>query len=240
MKTPTSTSKIFARLFDPNAPIFFIIGAIFLQLLSNGVYDLLIDWLGDTPQVRVLLVSLSLLGLFSVVAGFWVWWKMRPRIYPDIPPDHQAQPHHGLILLTSPNPKAADNDIIAHHRTGGILSHCWLIITEHVQGSGKADDLVFRLNEQNVHAHTLLVKDANQSYMTYDAVCEAINQARGVFGYTDMVIVDITGGNKPMTAGAVMACRDNKVSMEYMVTMRDEKGNVESDAEPVPMKVRLG
>ncbi|MDP9378883.1 MAG: hypothetical protein M3Q29_01805 [Chloroflexota bacterium] len=35
------------------------------------------------------------------------------------------------------------------------------------------------------------------------------------------LIVDITGGTKPMTAGAVLACREQGVAVQYMYAQRD-------------------
>jgi hypothetical protein len=52
------------------------------------------------------------------------------------------------------------------------------------------------------------------------------------------IIVDITGGTKPMTAGAVLACRNQGLPMQYMQT-HFINGRPDPSAQPQAIKVEL-
>jgi hypothetical protein len=232
----------FRRFFDPDAPIPFLFGSLVLALVGNGVYDLLTDWLGDRPQTRLTIIIISVLLTLGVAVGISLWIRWIIRRVPQIvlPLEEKADPHPGLIMLVSPNPQAADRDTITHHLGAQTLRSCWLIVSPQVKESGKASDLISWLNERNVRAYELAIGDANQARMTYDAITQGIQEAQRAFGSPRAIIVDITGGNKPMTAGAVLACRDAGVAMEYMVTPRDRKGETMlTTGAPVPIQVRL-
>lgn len=231
-------ASFLAQFLDTRAPALFLIGSIALSVLGNAIYSLLLLWFGESFEVFIGII-IGALFILPFVA-YWLRHILERLRLPDktvIRPEEAVSPHTGVILLVSPNPAAAEWYALQHHLTQQTLRYCWLISSPEVDRIGKARDLHFRLSERNVQAYTIAVADANQALLAYEAVEQALKEARAIVGANSAIIVDITGGTKPMTAGAVLACRDYGVPIEYMVAPRDERG--EPRGMPLPMKVQL-
>jgi hypothetical protein len=205
-----------------NTPILFIVGSMFLAVLGEGFYGLLEDMFGDSWLTRLFVVSVALLVFGTVTFVFWLRARQLHHQEPPEPTGEKAEPHAGLVLLASMTPNSAEPDILAHHRQGNTLQHCWIIVSPQVKE--KAVELATKLEQQGVDAHTEDLADVNRIDQAYTAVQNAIRQARRVLKANEQVIVDITGSTKVATAGAVLACMDEGVTMEYMVTERDAAG----------------
>jgi hypothetical protein len=232
-------SDLFALFFDPRVPVLFLIGSVVLAILGNGVYDLLTALVGSTPQALVGIVISALLIFVAVTSGFWTLlrrWRM--KVTTTVPPEQRAEPHRGLILFVSKGDVAKTSEwpAIENHLVNGTLRHCWLIASP--EAEPKARDLEFRLQERNVRPHIIPVANAYQARLAYGAVGEALLQAYRETDATPM-IVDITAGTRPLAAGAVLACRDNGVPMEYMLAQYDDKGRVIEHSPSQAMKVEL-
>jgi hypothetical protein len=210
-----------------------------LAVLGNAVYASLVAYFGDRPSTFIALIisSIAIFGL--VVWGFQAALRIldghqaRPEL---VAAAQRAEAHAGLVLLVSPNPTAADPAIIEWHLQQNRLRHCWLIMSP--EATRRAADLEFRLSERNVRAYRLPIEDANVAQQTYDAVQDALRTARRLLGTTP-AIVDVTGGTKPMTVGAMLACVNAGAPVEYLVPARHPDGSVDMSAPPVPMRVEL-
>jgi hypothetical protein len=238
MKSHHRLSDLFALFFDPRVPILFILGSVVLAVVGNGVYDLLLKWRGETvPAIGGIVIS-AVLIFIVITFGFWALLRRWTRdVLTVVPSEQQAEPHAGLILSVGPDPKAAARKIIEWHMQNHTLRHCWMIVSPQVEDSQHFRDLRFWLLEHNVEPHTLRVSDPELADLSYDAVRQAVEDARRKLDGAPF-IVDITGGLKPMTAGAVLACRDFGVAMQYLKAQRDKDGKP-IPAKSRPMKVEL-
>ncbi len=226
------------RLFlETRVPVLFLIGSLALAILGNAVYELLTGVFGATPQFLIALIAGAVMIFAFVVVGFQRLLRgFKRRRGTTVEPDRQAPPHRGLILPVSPNPQAADADIIAWHQRDATLRHCWLLASPSVADSERFRDLKQNLLEQNVTPHVVLLDDVLRANQVYAKVREAINQAVPV-GDAWPLIADITGGNKVMTAGILLACLDAGVPVQYWVAPRNDRGDPLRSAESCAMQV---
>lgn len=130
----------------------------------------------------------------------------------------------------------SEEHAIAYHREHGAPRHCWMVVSPDARP--KAEQLGDELRRQHVQFYPIALEDENQVGLAYQAVRAALLQAQAILG-EQAVMVDITGGTKPMTAGAVLACLARGASMEYIVPIRHPDGTLDLKARPVPMKVSL-
>jgi|GEM_PF-764047 len=232
-------TDLFALFFDPKVPTLFIVGSIVLAVVGNGIYDLLLYWFGETASTITAIVVSATLIFVALTLGFWALIRRyRPDDATLVPPEQEAQPHAGLILTVGPNPNAAARAIIEWHLKDVTLRHCWLLVTPLVAESQHYKDLRFWLMEQNVVPHILTIADPEQVDASYAAVRQGISQADKLVGAAS-VIVDITGGLKPMTAGMVLACREAGIPMQYLKSRRDELGQpLPNSARPMMVEIQ--
>ena len=90
-----------------------------------------------------------------------------------------------------------------------------------------------------MRAEVIEIAGSNQAALAYAAVLRSVGEA-GEQAYTgDQVAVDITGGTKPMSAGAALACLEQGAVIEYLVTVRKPTGEPEPQARSQPMRISL-
>lgn len=226
------------RLFlETRVPALFLIGSLALAILGNAVYELLTAVFGATPQFLIALIASAVLIFAFVVAGFQRLLRgLKRRGGTTVAPDRQASPHPGLILPVSPNPQAADADILAWHQRAATLRHCWLLASPSVASSERFRDLKQALLERNVTPHPVLLEDELRADRVYAKVRDAINEAVPVRDAWPL-IADITGGNRVMIAGILLACLDAGVPVQYWVSPRDRRGNPLPSEESCAMEV---
>lgn len=224
-------SELFAIFFDPRVPVTFIIGSIVLAILGNAAYALLVLITGEQPQALVAIVIASLLIFVFIIFGSWAWLRRQPQRTVTMSEKQRAQPCAGLVLCVS-DPQHA-RAAITFHYSSGILRACWLITSPESQT--RANELAEWARGLGLRVTVLPVDDAFASHQSYLAVKDALHQAQRANDSLP-VIVDITGGPKPMTAGAVLACFEYNTPMQYMRTLY-ENGHPVISAEPQAMKV---
>ncbi|MEI7769216.1 MAG: hypothetical protein WCI67_04460 [Chloroflexales bacterium] len=211
-------NEFLSRFIDSRAPVLFVVGSLVLGLFSNAVYGLVLVLFGDSPWtlIGIVVAAAVILPLLYLSFRALVRAFRRPQTT-TIAEDLRVLPHPALVLLVSANKNAPERDMIVHHRQRATLRHCWLIVTPAVRALGRHEDLRYELHSHNVEAHLLDLEDARQAQGSYAQVRRAVREARALLGSEVAVIVDITGGTKPMTAGAVLACRETGAAMEYAV-----------------------
>ena len=233
MDTPR-LSDFLARFLDSRAPVLFVVGSLVLGLFSNAAYGLVLLAFGESPWTLMGIVLASAAILPLVYVSFRALVRAFGRSQrTQIEEDLRVPPHAALVLLVSANRTAPEPDMIAHHLQGAALRHCWLVVTPAVRDLGRHEDLRYTLNSRNVEAHLLEVADARQAEGTYLQVRRAVSEARALLGADAPVIVDITGGTKPMTAGAVLACRELGAAMEYAVAANPQTPGRGGPATPI-------
>jgi hypothetical protein len=84
------------------------------------------------------------------------------------------------------------------------------------------------------------VVDPDQVKDTYELVIQIANIEAPQAGLTDQdLIADITGGQKPMTAGMALACLAKNIDIQYMKGKRDERGEPDRAVPPEPIKIDI-
>jgi hypothetical protein len=237
-------TDIFEGFINPSVPLAFLFGTLVLAVFGNATYDLLLELLNpqrDTALVLRLLYlsggSLLLLGV--VVVGLWAWYNTYRRKQP--PPLTEAikltQSYPALVVFVSENPNAAEKTAIQHHLQNQTLSRLWLIVSR--EAREKAQTLTSWLRQQPngeaIQLTQLPLSDAFDIASAYSAVLDTLETADDMI---DQLIVDITAGTKQMSAGAVLACREYGVPMQYVRGTYDA-GRVQPDTPAQLMKVLL-
>jgi CRISPR-associated protein (Cas_Cas02710) len=157
----------------------------------------------------------------------------------------------GLIVFMSlykPAQATPAESAILHHwqKKSRTISHCWIICGGTSIQEGAATMLTDRLAEQReamifIYEHceypnpddrkhplslvlpSSSIDDPNHIRQVIEAIYV---EAEKKFGLAENeILLDYTGGNKSMTAGAVLAGADPDRRLEYMHTDFDEKGN---------------
>ncbi len=237
-------TDIFEMITDPRVPVLFLLGSVVLAVLGNAVYDLLME-LTAPARDNALVLRLELLStgaviaLVGIVASIWLWYRLqRRRLPPDVAPAQLLDAGYaGLILFVSERADAAERAAITYHLEMQTLRQLWLIVTR--ESREKTLDLIRWLREQpggdHVQVTQLPLTDAFDLASAYETLIGAL----ALTGQDlDHVIVDITGGTKYMSTGAVLACREYGVPMQY-VRVPFERGVPVTDAPPRLMKVVL-
>jgi hypothetical protein len=235
---PQRIRDIFALFFDPRLPLLFVVGSIVLAVLGNAIYSLLTFYTGSEPTALIGIIVSALLIFAAVVAGFRAVVRLLQRapISANIPQEDRAEPHVGLMILVSQNPTAAEQAMITFHHQRQTLKHCWLIVSPETHQ--RVQSLQYELSEKNITPHLVPISDANQALVVFDSISMALLEAQRTVP-SDQLIVDITGGTKIMTTGAVLAALHHKIALQYAVTPRDKDGNIPPNAVPTAMRVTL-
>jgi hypothetical protein len=235
---------ILTTITDPGIPLLFLLGTVLLAVLGNAAYDLALAAITPGADAGTLarlggLSAGALLLLGAVVAALWLWYNARRG--PPAPPLEPARAleagYAGLVVFVSANPSASEEAAIRHHLGAGTLRQLWLIVSGEARSN--AQRLTAWLRQQAgseaVQLTQLPLRDAFDMAAAYDAVVDALETADQL---VDQLIVDITAGTKQMSAGAVLACREYGVPMQYVLGVYRD-GRVVADAEARLMKVRL-
>lgn len=235
--------ELFPLFFDPRAPLLFLVGSLALSILGTAVYELLAQAFGVAPQTLVaILVGATAIFVFVAWSVQRLVGALQRRGGAGdtlVSEEQRAEPHAALILPVGLNREGPERNLISFHLRAGTLRHCWLIVSPEVAVSSKLADLRQWLLERNVETHLLQVSDANQADQSYTAVRDGIRAARNTRG-AEPLLVDITSGVKAMTAGMVLACRDEGVALQYLPSVRDDAGNPRVGQVTQPMKVQVG
>lgn len=191
-------------------------------------FELLHSWIGNLGT------TLTILAIFpgSVLIGGAILVSrllnrvLSPKILSG--DDDAFQPYPVLALLISPvrpGAKKTDEYAINVHIRGQTLRRCYLI---HTPGSqARADELYELYNERysGLSVHLRLAVVGNEIRPVYREMVNVVDHALGHGFAASEIIVDITGGLKPMSAGATLACADRGVAIQYIESVRNDAGD---------------
>lgn len=237
-------ADIFGMITDPGVPVLFLLGTVVLAVLGNAVYDLVMELTNPVRDeamiLRLALVSVgALVALLAVVVTIWLWFRLqRRRVAPEVAPAQLLDTGYaGLVIFVSERADAAERTAIRYHLEHATLRKLWLIVSQ--EARPKAQDLLRWVREQphgdQVQVTQLPLADAFELVSAYAVLVDALELAGADL---DQVIVDITGGTKYMSSGAVLACREYGVPMQY-VRVPFERGVPVTNAPAQLMKVKL-
>lgn len=228
--------EIFASINDPEVPALFLVGTMVFAILGNALYDLLVESLqdmfgGESALLYAVITVFAATLLFAITLILWLWFNLRRskrnRLADAVKLD-RAYP--GLIVFVSARQGGAEPAAIMHHLKAGKLRRLWLIATNEAEKKAvQLRDQVRHDANDEVQITIVPLDSAFDIPAAYRAVVQAFDQADDLL---DQVIVDITGGTKHMSAGAVLACREYGVPMQYVLgEIKDGKVDERSEGE---------
>lgn len=237
-----SWSEIFETINNPGVPVLFLLGTMIFAVLGNALYDLLVSTIqgqtGSTGDVVYVIITVfAFLALLGIVIILWFWYNLRRRRRSRLSDTVKlTQTYPVLLLFVSANPRGSEWTAIQHHFRDSKLQQLWLIAS--AEAEKKAQQLREQVQQrysQSVRISILPIASAYDIPQAYRVVTQIFEL---IVDQIDQAIVDITSGTKQMSAGAVLACREYGVPMQYVVA--DLKGGkVDEGSEGELMKVLL-
>jgi hypothetical protein len=218
-----------------------------LLLVSGLVVPLITElassWLeatfGRTPSRLVQLLAVGV----ALAVGLWVLaLALHEREQVLVPREQQPPKFPGLIVLVGPGRpgddpmKLSHSPAIEYHLAAGPdekgLRVCWLIATAGVEG---AVPVAEALRQRYGGQCTVIVRSLGSAFnvqAAYEVVERIYTKEAAAHDLSENeVIADFTGGTKPMSAGMILACGEQR-PMQYMTGRR-------SGVASVPMLVQF-
>ena len=219
--------------FDPNRSIaFFVVGTAALTVAVTVMYDTVKESLGlwGAWGLALLLVAVAVAAI--------TYQAVRRRMVGQvgISEEMKPKPRRGLILLVSPHPSSTAPHAVEYHL--GTLEACWLVASP--DSVRMAEQLYEKYRDQipYIAYGTGYTVEADEVEDTYTQVLRIYEQELPQRGLKpEEVIADITGGQKPMTAGMALACLAKNLDMQYMKARRNEQGEPDRSVPPEPVKI---
>ncbi|MFQ5861458.1 MAG: hypothetical protein ACE5IG_07930 [Dehalococcoidia bacterium] len=218
--------------FDPNRSIaFFVVGTAALTVAVTVMYDTVKESLGLWGAWGLALV------LVAVAVAAIAYQILRRRVVGrvGISEEMKPKPRRGLILLVSPHIGTARHAIEYHL---GTLQACWLVASPDSLKVAEQLHDKYRDRIPYIAYGTGYTVEADEVEDTYTQVLRIYEQELPQRGLkAEEVIADITGGQKPMTAGMALACLAKNLDMQYMKARRNERGEPDRSVPPEPVKI---
>jgi hypothetical protein len=212
-----------------------------VTLLGVGVVGnlvaALVTVLTGTSVWALILSTVSILVLLAAV-----WAISRRSDLVLVPKEQRPDQHPGLIVLVGTGREGEDpmkqsaGVAIEHHRPA--LKVCWLIASRGEKGSlPVAQELEEAYEAEGLEIRIRTVADAFDVQESYDRVERIYADEVPKAGLTEaQVIADFTGGTKPMSAGMILACGEER-PMEYTYGRKD---GIASMPRRVDLEIRAG
>ena len=211
----------------------FILGAVALGVFSNFVFSLAYDLASFTWQ-GLFGVVLALLVLMALAYGAYRYDLASSRKPTGVDVrvrEDAAAPAAGLIWLLSLGSLDLPLFAIRYHHVQAEdphLRHCWVLLTPEVQQARAFERLQARVEElgYDVKLHPVMLKadTAQETLAAVDTVYAVAAKAAEIRLSPAQIVSDMTGGNKQMTTGMVMACLSHGWPLEYVISQRDAEG----------------
>lgn len=217
--------RVMRRVLTGEVALAFLAATVLLGVFTNAAYTLITIWSGTTANDLVKVLVLTAAAGAAPIA--YVMYQIR-RARGANPGTRLGgerdvtQGHRGLIVLVSNRDMA--RFAIRHHlhaTEGNKLEQCWLICTTEM------NDLCTSITEDfakalfpSLDVTPVPIEGAFLAPVVHQAVVDVIDAATDLDQKSpltgDDLIVDITGGTKPMTTGAVLASIQRGVAIQYV------------------------
>jgi len=213
----------------------YIVGTAALTVAIQIVYDLAKEPIGLGGGI---ILAAVLILLMTIVV--WVDVQHANAVVVLRPTETPMNPQRGLILLVSPGKLDVPLSAVRHHKAR--LERCWLLATsKSLPAAQQLKDVIYQnWPAIQVHDPVELLVDPESLASTWGAVERIYSRLAPAAGLAENEIVaDITGGQKPMTAGMTLACSSPNRKLQYMKTIRDENGDPQPGVAPQPIQIDL-
>jgi hypothetical protein len=187
------------------------------------------------PNSAHLLVIVTMLTALVLLVA---WLVQRRRV--ALVPTHKRPPRmEGLIALVGrgdPKKQAARAAIEYHLAGEPRLRVCWLIASRGLHGSHPTAIELKEMYEDRCRIEIHTIADPFDLHEVYSLVRQIYDERVPQAGLSpSQVITDFTGGTAPMSAGAVLACREYHVPAQYM-----SGGTAEIESMPIMVSFTPG
>ena len=219
------------KILGTPTPWVFILGAVAIGLLSDGVSELIGSlsnrFILALPWMKVLLGLVLLLIAFLLfdLRGLAKWLAKAFGKEASVVINDNVPPHHGLIALVSLGQGYESTEAaIQHHlRTDDPekrLKYCWLLAGPgegETSSIANANFLKGKFEEEGVKVEIWKLTDADNPSEVFCVINRIYKDAAANYNLPNSeLIADFTGATKSMTAGMVLACADQNRDMQFM------------------------
>ncbi len=260
-RTDPMLDQITRRLsivFSSSTPWLVLVVGLSVSVLGDGITNAIIAWREEESLVSSFwLIGLSLTSILIMLLTTDLLGRMRNFILANrnqkiITPNFEGEVKRrkALIVLVSHRPNPPAKNAVEHHAWNMIpghppvLEHCWLIA-----GPGEGEFSSFAnatrlqsfLEARKIHTEVYSLNNLMDIEESYRLTKKAIQEAFSHYNVElEEIIVDYTGGTKPMTVGMVLAAVEFGVDLQYMDSKQLEKsGRVEKVAGSIARPVNL-
>ena len=204
-----------------------VIGTVLLAVLANILYDLAKTLGGPQLGIIVAVILLLLTVLFIITAVTRMNRAKEKQlekynyIVRDLPKPVKRK---GLIFLLT-NDEVAKKAITYHKPE---LENVWFVATPPFIDLAiklqNTDELINNGDKKvNIHVCPIMNElDSEGCYSAVDKVCE--QQSKQTPSLAEIMISDITGGTKVMTAALILASIHHRIPLEHVPTKYDTDG----------------
>lgn len=235
------------RAFDGSSALLFITAAVILSVLGTEVDYLLVYLLGQGVFARVMILLLMILLLTAIGLVLWMRFEhvLDTRADAYLTPDRLAPRCRALIAfvsMTADSARAVETAIAHHLRPADAdesLAVCWLIHTTESKAHADSLEANYRDRLTVIPVHLPCAEDSEMAYRRVLTIIDELGRVPVAPPLSEAELtLDITGGTKPMTASAVLACFERRIPMQYIHTIRDAAGKiVASSATAIAVRV---
>ena len=213
--TGRNLSRGLQKIFSEQPLLYFLIGTVAISVLGNAAYQLVANIIGTSNK------AVAGIALGSILILLWAAWHVERLIKFGKPANPIAKesrpiPRQGLILLVS-REDACRKAIQWHQQR---LAWCWLICSG--QTKPLADKLKGELEDVNVRSEIEQVENVFNPVALKERVERIYENLPENLEETD-VILDFTGLPALASVGAVLACLDEKRSIQYVPAEYDRQ-----------------
>lgn len=255
----TRYSRRLAVAFGSSTPWVFLVGALAVGLLTEGVSSGIEAYFGGDSFA----VSLTNLGLGTAVLLLLILFFNLPQLVRSwlsawrrtstISVGTNVARRRGLVALVSHGQQVPAEAAIAYHKRPSAsasslpepgLQLCWLITGP---GEGEQSSLQNayylrdKYSQDGIDFFILQVNDADDPKETFHLVQAVFNQCELQHGIPpQQMIADFTGGTKGMTAGMVLACTLPDWDLQHMKPKKyNDAGYAIPSSGSVPRLIRV-
>lgn len=219
------------EFFSPSTFVTYVVGAVCLSIIGNGLTQILNNAFGTTTSRALIIIIVFFLIL---ALALWLFHRRMVRVNAQTfaPTPQAPRLRRGLILLIS-KPETAEEAIKYHL---GILEHCWLIASE--ESKAVAESLRDKyIDRVKFHEKIVIINDVNNP-LEY---CDRVNDiyARLPIGWQETdVIADYTGMTAHGSVGMTLACLPRQRALQYTPGKFDKELKA---VQPLPpIEINLG
>lgn len=244
----------FAVVIGSPFPIYFLVGVLAANLISDGISSLVeqlfgvsmqqIGWIKIIGGGAILLLTLIAFSLSDI--GRWLSRLAKSHeasvVVENLPP-----PRKGLVVLVSMGHFVPADAAMKYHfndGNGNHLQYCWLLVGPgegELSSNANANRLKERYEALGVEVIPVSLNDADDPGEVFLAMQDIIKEAQKKYGlYPRDLVADFTGGTKCMTTGMVLACVDQNLAVQFMKPDKyTSDGRVSPDAHSFPRLVDI-